>query len=138
MRSAVWFALALAAPVGAFERGDYEIEAHYGMPHLDENLRHVRSTERRCLRDAAELHTIFPVLRDSSMQGCSLELTRGDAHSLHYTLACKSSQAPTGSALLQTPTAGRITGRLEVKGGGKNMTYSQSIEATRRGACKPR
>lgn len=139
MHAATFIALTLAS-LGAwsaddtFRRGVYEIDAHYGMPHLEENLRHARSNERRCLRDPGDLSTIFPVLRDSSMQGCALDRKHASAQAIEYALVCKSSQAPTGTALVQT-AAGRVTGVLLVKGGGKNMTYSQRVSATRKGDC---
>lgn len=140
MRSATLVALAVACPSAwpaeeAFRRGMYEIVAHYGMPHLDENLRHARSKEFRCLSEAGELSTLFPVLRDSSMQGCTLAHPLTDERDTSYRLVCSSSQAPTGTARLQVQP-GHVSGMLQVKGGGKNMTYSQSVVATRTGDCQ--
>jgi len=124
-----------AAFAGGFRPGAYRIDAHYGMPHLEQNLRHARTTERRCLHGVGDLATVFPVLRDTSMQGCALERAeRIDAGTLHYTLVCRSSQAPTGSAVVHAEP-GRIHGVLHVKGGAKNMTYSQRVEAARHGDC---
>jgi hypothetical protein len=105
------------------------------MPHLEENLRYATTRERRCLR-SHELPWVFPVLHHESLEGCKLgdESQRGGT--IRYLLVCQSPQVATGIARLNA-APGRITGILEIKMGGKNMTFSQRIEATRQGECEP-
>ena len=60
------------------------------------------------------------------------EATEGD---LRYNLRCQNSEAASGVAKLVIE-AERFTGALEVKMGGKNMTFTQRIEGKRTGACE--
>jgi len=105
------------------------------MPNLEENLRYATTRERRCLH-AHELASVFPVLQHPSLEGCRLaeESRRGDA--IRYRLVCASPGVATGAAWLEGGP-GRVAGVLEVKMGGKNMTFAQRIEALRRGECEP-
>lgn len=113
--------------------GAYEITARIEMPHLEENLRYSTTRERHCL-SGHDLTSVFPILQHESLAGCRLgdETREGDI--LRYRLVCQNPQAAGGSARLDT-SPGRIAGVLEVKMGGKNMTFTQRIEATRLGAC---
>ena len=117
----------------AVEPGAYEITAQTVMPHLEENLRYATTRERRCLR-AHELSSVFPILHHQSLEGCKLgdESRRGDT--IRYLLVCASPQVATGVARLDAG-AGRVAGILEIKMGGKNMTFAQRIEAVRQGEC---
>jgi hypothetical protein len=119
----------------AVEPGRYEIVAHTVMPHLEESLRYSTTRERRCLR-TEELSSLFPILRHPSLGGCKLgdERRRGDT--MRYLLVCASPQVATGNARLDAGP-GRIAGILEIKMGGKNMTFAQRIEAVRQGECEP-
>lgn len=105
------------------------------MPNLEENLRYATARERRCLR-AHEISSVFPVLRHPSLEGCKLaeESRHGDA--IRYVLVCASPEVATGAARLDGGPD-RVAGVLEVKMGGKNMTFTQRIEAVRRGECEP-
>jgi hypothetical protein len=109
----------------AAESGAYDITASTEMPHLEENLRYATTRERRCLQ-ADEPASFFPILQHPSLEGCRLA---GDR------LVCASPEVATGSVRLdQAP--GRVTGVLEVKMGGKNMTFAQRVEAVRLGDCE--
>lgn len=105
------------------------------MPHLEESLRYATTREQRCVQ-LDELAALFPILRHPSLEGCHLddEHRRGD--SIRYRLACASPQVASGTARLDV-AGGRIAGILEVKMGGKNMTFSQRIEAVRQRDCEP-
>lgn len=97
------------------------------MPHLEENLRYAVAKEQRCLR-LDEAGTWFPILRHPSLEGCRLD----DRNRL----VCASPQVATGLAQLDA-AGGRVAGTLEVKMGGKNMTFHQRIEAVRLRDCDP-
>jgi hypothetical protein len=117
----------------AVEPGAYEIIAQTVMPHLEESLRYAATRERRCLR-GHELSSVFPILHHPSLEGCKLgnESRRGEA--IRYLLACASPHVATGIARLDAGP-GRVVGILEIKMGGKNMTFAQRIEAVRQGEC---
>ncbi len=122
-------------PSEAVPPGIYEISAHTFMPHLEENLRfaRTRTLERRCIREHA-VSDFFPILRQQSLNGCKLAAgnRRGDA--IYYPLLCDGSGGITGTAQMHAD-ADRIKGVLAIKMGGKNMTFSQRIVATREGDC---
>jgi len=134
LMAASWLCTAAWALDEAVQPGTYEITVQIVMPHLEENLRHATTRERRCLR-SYELPPVFPVLHHPSLQGCKLgnESRRGDT--IRYLLVCESPQVATGIARLNIDP-GRIVGVLEVTMGGKNMTFSQRIEAARQGECE--
>ena len=115
------------------EPGTYEIITQTAMPHLEENLRYATTRERRCLR-SDELPTIFPILQHPSLEGCNLNSERRRGDTIRYRLVCASPQVATGTARLDAGP-GRIAGILEIKMGGKNMTFSQRIKAVRQGEC---
>ena len=119
----------------ALAPGTYEIIAEIAMPHLEENLRYATTRERRCLH-GHELSSIFPILHHQSLAGCKLgdESRRGDT--IRYLLVCASPQVATGVARLDAGP-GRVVGVLEIKMGGKNMTFAQRIEAARQSECGP-
>jgi hypothetical protein len=104
------------------------------MPHLEESLRYATTLERRCLR-ADDLSSVFPILRHPSLQGCKLGNERRRGDTLRYHLLCASRQVATGNARLDVGP-GRLAGALEIKMGGKNMTFAQRIEAVRQGECE--
>lgn len=126
--------LALSVPAAAddhpFPPGQYEITWQTVMPHLDE-MRRISDRETRCLRgDPSEL---FPVLRQPALRGCTL----GTSAAGRYRLACTSDRVASGNATLSGDTS-TLRGALTVKMGGKNMTFSQHVTATRRGSCSGR
>ena len=126
--TAAWAAGDAVAP------GTYEITARTAMPHLEENLRYATTRERRCLRGPAELASLFPILQHQSLDGCTLGAATRSGATLNYVLSCASPQVATGAARLDTAPA-RITGTLEIKMGGKNMTFSEHVDAVRQGDC---
>jgi hypothetical protein len=115
--------------------GLYEITAQTVMPHLEENLRYAVAREQRCLRlDQAE--SLFPVLRHPSLEGCRLDNERRSGTRVAYRLVCANVETASGSAQLEA-AGGRVAGTLEVKMGGKNMTFHQRVEAVRLRDCDP-
>jgi hypothetical protein len=121
------------ASADAVEPGRYEIVARTVMPHLEESLRYATTREQRCLR-SDELPTIFPIMQHPSLEGCNLDSERRRGDTIHYRLVCASPQVATGTARLDAGP-GRIAGILEIKMGGKNMTFAQRIKAVRQGEC---
>jgi hypothetical protein len=115
---------------GAVEPGRYEIVARTEMPHLEESLRYATTRERRCLKSDEPAAAMFPILQHPSLEGCTLAGERP-----RYRLVCATPQVATGSARLDEGP-GRIAGVLEIKMGGKNMTFAQRVEAVRQGECE--
>jgi hypothetical protein len=105
------------------------------MPHLEENLRYATTREVRCLAPH-ELSSVFPIMRHASLAGCSLENERSHGHAIRYLLLCARPDVASGDARLDVG-ARRIAGILNVKMGGKNMTFAQRIDAVRQGQCEP-
>jgi hypothetical protein len=113
--------------------GVYDIAGQVTMPHLEESLRYATTRERRCL-PGDEPSGVFSVLRYESLAGCKLRDRDQQGDTTYYFLRCENPNAATGLARLET-RADRIFGVLEIKMGGKNMTFSQRIEGTRQGEC---
>ena len=110
----------------------YEITSETSMPHLEENLRYTLERSRRCLgRD--DLASAFPMLHHPSLTGCELHAQSHDQKVLHYVLVCNRS-ATTGTAVWRLEDQ-VIRGTLDVKLGGKNMTFSQRVTARPIGKC---
>jgi hypothetical protein len=111
----------------------YEIVTETGMPHLEENLRYGVTRENRCLTDE-ELASAFPILESASLADCKLrhESRRSDAVS--YLLVCDGGHGTTGSASWRVGEQS-IVGTLNVKLGGKNMTFFQRVTAKPLGQC---
>lgn len=113
----------------------YEIITETAMPHLEENLRYATTREQRCL-DQNELQSAFPILHYAALQDCRLDRQSRQEDAVSYALVCKSGHGTTGHATWQLgPT--QSTGTLNVKLGGKNMTFSQRVTARALGACSP-
>jgi hypothetical protein len=125
---------AASGSVAAIEPGRYEIVARTEMPHLEESLRYATTREQRCLR-GDEPAAVFPILQHPSLEGCALGAARRGGDTVRYSLDCASAAVATGSARLEG-SPGRLAGVLEVKMGGKNMTFAQRIEAVRQGPCE--
>jgi len=111
----------------------YDVVIETGMPHLDENLRYATIRDLRCL-DANDLARAFPVLNDVSLQDCRLALVAQRAESARYVLECSAGHGTTGEARWEFD-AGSIAGTLNVKLGGKNMTFDQRVTGRALGAC---
>lgn len=128
-------AVALAGAAAAQDTGPrlLEIVTETGMPHLEWNLRHAIATEQRCV-DRSTLASAFWMLRDVSLQDCRLDPLRADAASADYRLACTGGHGTTGTARWSYD-GGRATGQLDVRLGGKNMTFWQRITTRDLGPC---
>jgi hypothetical protein len=114
----------------------YEVGTETGMPHLEESLRYAVTRERMCLGGAA-LATAFPVLRHVALQDCTLGDAQRQGDTITFVLACSGGHGTSGRARWRID-ADRIDGTLEVRLGGKNMTFYQRIRGTRVGGCEPR
>ena len=111
----------------------YEMITETGMPHLEENLRYAVRKETRCM-SPRELSTAFWMLRDVSLHDCALVKATEEADSALYSLKCTGGHGTTGTAIWQlAPDV--IRGTLNVRLGGKNMTFYQRITAKHVGDC---
>ena len=111
----------------------YELTTETSMPHLEENLRYANTTRRQCLA-MSQLTTAFPILQHPALEACKLENERLLPQSLSYQLVCTGGHGTTGSAIWHLGEH-RIRGTLDVKLGGKNMTFFQRITAIPLGKC---
>jgi hypothetical protein len=111
----------------------YELTTETGMPHLEENLRYANTTWRQCLA-LSQLTAAFPILRHPALEGCKLENERRQPQSLSYQLVCAGGHGTTGNAIWHLGEH-QIRGTLDVKLGGKNMTFFQRITAIPLGKC---
>lgn len=136
--------IAFVAALGSLARGApadagpglYEVTTDTGMPHLEENLRYARKLEKRCL-DPRDLSGEFWMLDDVSLQDCKLVKTDESPDAAVYRLSCAGGHGTTGQASWHLGTD-PITGTLDVRLGGKNMTFYQRITARSVGACGTR
>jgi hypothetical protein len=111
----------------------YEIITETGMPHLEENLRYTTTRERVCLVHR-ELAVAFPILEHPALRGCSLRNESRQGDTVSYTLACEGGHGTTGEAIWHVDKS-RIRGTLNIKLGGKNMTFYQRVTALDLGSC---
>lgn len=138
-----WLAAIFTGALGSFGAGAiaaeptpprlYEMSTETGMPHLETNLRYAVVTEKRCL-STHDLSEAFWMLRDVSLQDCILVKAAQAADSAAYVLECDGGHGTTGEARWQFEPNG-ITGTLNVRLGGKNMTFFQRITAKPIGEC---
>lgn len=112
----------------------YHLTTETGMPHLEENLRYSITHETRCLA-REQLATVFPVLEHASLKGCRLNEEPGQEGQLSYALICEGGHGTTGHATWELGS-NRLTGTLNVKLGGKNMTFYQRVTAVPVGECE--
>ena len=105
----------------------YDVTTETGMPHLEESLRYAILRQRRCL-DPRDLSNVFWMLDDVSLQDCRLEKTAQAEGSARYELRCDGGHGTTGSAQWQIEPE-QLRGTLDVKLGGKNMTFYQRVVA---------
>jgi hypothetical protein len=113
----------------------YELTVETGMPHLEENLRYATTHTRRCAT-LRSLFTAFPILDHPALKGCQLKDPTHLEDRLSYVLACEGGHGTTGQAVWDID-ANRVRGTLNVKLGGKNMTFYQRITAVPQGRCFP-
>ena len=113
----------------------YEMTTETGMPNLEENLRYAIVTEKRCL-NTHDLSGAFWMLNDVSLQDCKLVMVpEEETNATLYLLKCDGGYGTTGDARWQLgPDA--IAGTLNVRLGGKNMTFYQRITAKPLGVCR--
>lgn len=111
----------------------YEVITETGMPHLEENLRYAVTRENRCLTDE-ELVSAFPILQHPSLADCKLRRERRDARVDSYLLVCEAGHGTTGNASWRVGEQ-LMVGQLDVKLGGKNMTFFQRVTAKPLGQC---
>jgi hypothetical protein len=111
----------------------YNVTVETGMPHLEENLRYAITRSEQCV-SRKDLDSAFPILRHPSLAGCKLREQSTGEDTIVYTLICDHSTGTTGTA---TWRIGEhvIRGTLDVKLGGKNMTFFQRVTATLVGEC---
>ena len=111
----------------------YELVTETSMPHLEENLRYTTIREQRCL-DQTQLATAFPVLNHVSLKGCSLSDETREQDTIYYELVCAGGNTTKGSAVWQIGEH-QISGVLNVKLGGKNLTFYQRVTGKPLGPC---
>lgn len=111
----------------------YDVITETAMPHLEENLRYATTREQRCLEEN-ELWTAFPVLQYAALKDCRLEQESRQEDAVTYALLCEGGHGTTGRATWELGRTQNI-GMLNVKLGGKNMTFYQRVTARALGAC---
>lgn len=112
----------------------YEITTEVGMPNLEEALRYTITHQNRCLTQN-ELHHLFPILDHPALAGCHLGAAVSRPDAVSFPLVCAGHHGTTGTARWRSREH-RVTGTLEVKLGGKNMTFYQRVTAIPLGVCK--
>jgi hypothetical protein len=111
----------------------YDVTIETGMPHLEENLRYTTTHRRRCI-SLKDLATEFPILDHPTLAGCALGGAARNDDTLKFGLICDNRHGTTGAAIWHIDKQ-HIRGRLDVKLGGKNMTFSQTVTARVVGSC---
>ncbi len=119
---------------GAGPVGLYEVTTATSMPHLDESLRYATRTQARCV-DIRDLSGEFWMLREAALQDCRLVKDSQSDDAASYLLMCDGGHGTTGNATWQLQE-GAIAGTLNVRLGGKNMTFYQRITAKLIGTCR--
>lgn len=112
----------------------YDVTTETGMPHLEENLRYTVTHEKLCLTHQ-DLAAAFPILSHPALKGCRLEDEMHQKETVSYSLVCTGGHGTTGEATWHIAEQ-QIRGTLNVKLGGKNMTFYQRVTAVLLGACK--
>jgi len=111
----------------------YEVTTETGMPHLEENLRYTITKQRQCLAHQG-LSSAFPILSHPALRGCRLEQESRDGATVSYLLVCEGGHGTTGDAVWKLGER-QLRGTLNVKLGGKNMTFYQRVTARAVGKC---
>lgn len=131
--AALWLAtISTALASDALSPRLYHLTIETSMPNLEDNLRYATTRETSCL-GRKELATAFPVLNHVSLEGC--RLVGEPAGALKYRLACDGGHGTTGEAMWEVSDH-QLIGTLNVKLGGKNMTFYQRITAVPVGQCE--
>ena len=117
----------------ALPRQIYEITTETGMPHLEENLRYAITREAECLSQD-ELFVRFPVLHHVALKDCRLDPEGRAGEQASFRLDCSGGHGTTGGAVWRLGEH-QLRGRLDVKLGGKNMTFYQRVTAVPVGQC---
>jgi hypothetical protein len=112
----------------------YEVITETSMPHLEENLRYAVTRENRCLA-GGDLAAAFPVLKSASLADCRLQHESRQGDAISYVLVCDGGHGTTGSANWRVGER-LMVGTLNVKLGGKNMTFFQRLTAKPVGQCR--
>lgn len=111
----------------------YEVTTETGMPHLEENLRYAVTMEERCLAHE-DLSSAFPILNHASLADCKLQQESRRDDTISYVLVCEGGHGTTGGATWRIGEH-LIRGTLNVRLGGKNMTFYQRVTAKALGEC---
>jgi hypothetical protein len=111
----------------------YQIQTEPGMPHLEENLRYAITHEKRCLTEE-QLELLFPALEHPSLAGCRLVDRKREGDTVSFALACAGGRGTTGNVVWKMGRY-QVTGTLNVKLGGKNMTFFERVTARPLGKC---
>ncbi len=127
-------AYSCASAADEIPRRTYEITTETRMPHLEENLRYTDTHEHRCLTQH-ELWSAFPILHHPALKGCTLHEESREEAARSYALSCELGKDATGRALWSLGSR-QYVGTLNVKLGGKNMTFSQRVIAKPLGECE--
>jgi hypothetical protein len=132
--------LILSAPITSSAWSDevmplqlYEVVTETAMPNLEENLRYTITREQRCTQQS-ELWSAFPILHHTALKDCKLDHQNREQDTLSYDLICEGGHGTTGRAIWQIGR-NQSTGTLNVKLGGKNMTFYQRVSARALGKC---
>ena len=125
---------ASAEPAAPSPAHRYAVAAQMVMPHLDEMRRNVVH-HTRCVADDAP-DGLFPVLDQHALRGCRLAYPKQSGAREDYVLLCASAMVASGTATIERHDD-KLVGTLAVKMGGKNMTFSQRVEAQRGEVCVP-
>lgn len=132
-------ALVAVLPCGAQSQSAaprlYETTIETGLPHLEENLRYATTRTRQCLGEK-QLASAFPVLQHEALKGCRLDNARHDGSEIAYVLSCTNRTGTLGAARWRIEDSA-IFGTLDVRLGGKNMTFYQRITGRLVGPCAP-
>jgi hypothetical protein len=140
-------AIALCSPIFETRAMDlvspclFVLTIETNMPNLEENLRYTTAHEKRYLAHR-DFPTAFPALNHPALSDCRLsddgrqddvqDAPQDDV--ISYRLVCTGGHGTTGSAQWIVGKD-KLWGRLNVKLGGKNMNYSQTVTATAIGSC---
>jgi hypothetical protein len=136
--SKAWLLAALSLPANAatpvaIPPGEYDLTTETVLPHLEEPLRYATTRTRQCLRNP-DAKSLFPLLQHPGFDGCDLVPGTEVSDGLRFTLRCTHPENATGSAIFEVG-ASYVSGVLQLKMGGKNMTVSQTLRGARVGPC---
>ena len=125
--------LSLAVAAGRLQTRWYAVTTETGMPHLEENLRYTITHEKRCIGQE-DLTRLFPILSHPALQGCVLRDEHEEQDGVSYRLVCTAAHGTTGQAVWRLDAAD-LHGTLNIRLGGKNMTFFQRVTAVPLGHC---